>query len=120
MRTPEGAEKQKVKSFLTEIGAFYRWPVPYGYGQPDVDCHACLGGMFFVIEVKAEKQYPTVLQWRTLREAEDAGAKIAWGTAADIIRVISRWLDRQAKGGPVHYIEHDPHALANRNAVVPR
>ena len=114
MRTPENIEKQKVKDFLTEVGAFHRWPVPVGYGQPHIDCYACLGGQFWAIETKAPGEEPTVLQWRTLREAEDAGAKIAWGTAADIIRVISRWLDRQAKGGPVHYVEHDPHAMVQR------
>src|SRR5262249_23105131 len=112
MRTPEGIEKDKVKAWLTEIGAFHRWPVPYGYGQPHIDCYAAIAGVFWSIEVKAEGEEPTVLQWRTLRETEDAGGKVAWGTAADIIRVIGTWLDRQARGGPVDWPETDPHATA--------
>ena len=114
MRTPEGREKKIVREFLDEVGAFHRWPVPYGYGQPDVDCHACIGGTFWLIEVKAEGQHPTALQWLTLRKGEEAGARIAWGTAVDICRVIDHWLIRQAHGGPVDYRETDPHALCNQ------
>ena len=65
-------------------------------------------------EVKAEGKEPTPIQWRTLKEFETAGAKVAWGTADDIIPVIERWLKMQANGGPVHFHERDPHATAQQ------
>jgi hypothetical protein len=118
MQTPEGIEKAKVKAFLTEIGAFHRWPVPYGYGQPHVDCYACLSGMWWSIEVKKPGEEPTALQWKTLRETEEAGGKVAWGTADDIIPVINRWLRWCAFGGVTNYVETDPHATAQQSRQI--
>ena len=114
MQTPEAREKARVRAFLTKIGACHRWPVPYGYGQPDIDCHACIAGAFWAIETKKPGAKPTPMQWKTLREFEAAGAKIAWGTADDIIPIITRWLDRQHNGGPVHTHETSPHAMVPR------
>lgn len=116
MLTPEGREKARVKAFLTEIGAFHRWPVPYGYGQPHVDCYACIGGRWWSIEVKRPGKELTPLQWKTLRETEQAGGRVAWGTADDIIPVIKRWLDRQARGRWMQEFETDPHATAQQGA----
>jgi hypothetical protein len=107
MQTPEGVEKAALKKYLDELGAFHRWPVPYGYGQPHVDCYACLFGTFWAIEVKKnDKEQPTRLQQRTLREAQNAGAQIAWGSAEKIIETIAAWLHRKAHGGPIQQGRH--------------
>lgn len=119
MQTPEAKEKAKVKAFLTEIGACHRWPVPYGYGLPDIDCHACIGGTFWAIEVKRPGERPTALQWRTLAQWQAAGARIAWGTADDIIPIIERWLAYQAHGGAVHETEQSPNATAQQPRQIP-
>lgn len=116
MLTPEGREKARVKTFLTEIGACHRWPVPYGYGQPDIDCHACIAGVMWAVEVKKPGARPTPIQWRTLAEWQAAGAKIAWGTADDIIPIIERWLAYQAHGGAIHETEQSPNATIQQGA----
>jgi len=101
VRTPEGNEKKAVKKYLTDIGAFHRWPVPYGYGQPHVDCYACVAGQFWAIEVKAEGENATALQRRTLQEAEAAGAFWVCGVAVVIIDRIETWRKRKVFGGPI-------------------
>ena len=118
MQTPEGKEKTKVKAFLTEIGACHRWPVPYGYGQPDIDCHACIGGQFWVIEGKRPGAEPTPIQWSTLRQFEESGARVAWGTADDIIPVIERWMRYRAFGGHVAQTDTDPHATGQQGRQI--
>ena len=91
MMTPEAREKKKVKTYLDSIGAFHRWPVPRGMGQPDIDCHACIAGQFWGIEVKAPGEEPTTLQDRTLGQMQKAGAATVWGTAEVVIRGIMTW-----------------------------
>lgn len=83
--TPEGYEKREVKRYLDRIKAYHFWPVQTGYGQATVDCLACINGDFWLIEVKAEGQKPTPRQFAVLANGRAAGAKICWGTAAQII-----------------------------------
>lgn len=92
MQTPENREKQRVREFLDQIGAWHRWPVPRGYGKPDIDCHACLNGTFWVLELKKPGAEPTPQQYRTLKEAACADAQVVWGTADTIIAAIETWL----------------------------
>jgi hypothetical protein len=94
-RTPEAAEKVKVKAYLTSLWCYQFWPVPSGYGRQGVDCYACVEGRFFAIEVKAPGQKPTPRQIRTLEEVDDAEGIAIWGTADQIISVIQSVL-RQA------------------------
>ncbi len=103
MLTPEGREKKAIKDYLDEIGAWHRWPVPSGYGKPDIDCHASIFGQFWAIEAKAPGKPLTVPQERTLREAHDSGAQTTWGTAATVIGEIDAWRRRKAFGGPVEH-----------------
>lgn len=92
MKTPEAIEKNKVKAFLNEIGAFHRWPVPRGYGKPDIDCHAGINGTMWIIEVKAPGEEPTPQQYRTLKEAAVADCQVVWGTGESIIGAIETWM----------------------------
>lgn len=50
--TPEGKVKKEVKEYLTDLGAFHRWPVANGYGGDQVDCYGCFKGRYFTIETK--------------------------------------------------------------------
>lgn len=52
--TPEGKVKQRVKEFLTAIGAYYYMPVSNGMGRVGVpDFLVCHEGRFIAIETKA-------------------------------------------------------------------
>ena len=84
-RTPEGIEKDKLKNFLKQIGAYQFWPVPGGYGRQGIDCYACIRGQFWALEVKAPKEQPTARQQATLQEVRTAKGGIACGTAEEII-----------------------------------
>ena len=91
-RTPDAVEKAKVRKYLTEIGAYHFWPVPSGYGQPGIDCYACILGTFWAIEVKIPKKFPTARQTQTLNAVFDAKGFIIWGTANVIRTQIENWL----------------------------
>lgn len=110
MRTPEAAEKARVKEFLDELGAWHRWPVPRGYGKPDIDCHACIFGIFWIIEVKKPGAEPTPQQYRTLKEAALADAQVVWGTADVIIAAIQAWLANRVGTREVGKIQSNVHA----------
>lgn len=95
MRTPEAIEKDKVRAFLDEIGACHRWPVPRGYGKPDIDCHASIFGVFWAVEVKTPGKKPEPHQYRTLKEFAQADAQVVWGTGDVIIAAIEKWLQNR-------------------------
>lgn len=101
METPESREKKALKKYLDEIGAFHRWPVPNGYGKADIDCHACIHGTFWALELKKPGAEPTPAQYRTLKEAAVADCQVCWGTADVIIAAIEAWMRRRANGGLV-------------------
>lgn len=110
MRTPESAEKARVKEFLDELGACHRWPVPRGYGKPDIDCHASIFGAFFAIEVKAPGKGLEPHQNRTLKEFALADAQVVWGTADVIIAAIQAWLQNRVGTREVGKVQSNVHA----------
>ena len=84
-RTPEGAEKDKVKAFLNKIGAYNYWPVPAGYGRQGIDCVACIFGQFWAIEVKSESGALFARQKQTMEEVRAAKGHAIAGTSREII-----------------------------------
>ena len=73
-KTPEKKVKDKVTSFLKNIGAYYFYPVSGGYGRSGVpDVIACHDGRFIAIECKAGKNKPTPLQEKNLSDIQAAG-----------------------------------------------
>jgi Holliday junction resolvase len=92
MRTPEGYEKDKIKKYLKSIGAFFISPYMAGYGKSGVpDIVACIGGVFWGIEVKREGKELTALQARRIDEIREAGGMVVAGTAKKVIETIERW-----------------------------
>ena len=72
--TPEGKVKQKVKTVLKELGAYYTMPMGTGFsssGAPDFI--GCLRGRFFGVECKAGGNKPTALQLKHLDDIRKAG-----------------------------------------------
>jgi len=71
--TPEGKVKDKVKSILKSLGAYYAMPMGTGYGNAGVpDFIVCYEGKFFGIECKAGNGKTTMLQDKNLRDIETA------------------------------------------------
>ena len=71
--TPEGKLKAQVKEYLTAIGAYHYWPVPAGYGAPQVDCIGCHKGRYFAIETKVRPRRATPNQLKVLQDVQNAG-----------------------------------------------
>ncbi len=72
--TPESKVKAKIKAILKEHGVYYAMPIGTGLGNSGVpDFLCCIHGFFVGIEAKAGKNQPTALQWKNLREINDAG-----------------------------------------------
>lgn len=95
MRTPEGREKDKVVEYLRKLGCYYFYAYMGGYGRSGVpDIVACIDGVFWGIEVKAERRLPTKLQTVEMRRITDAGGRTAWGTAKMIIEYIEAWREQ--------------------------
>lgn len=91
MQTPEGIQKQLVKRFLGEIGAYQFWPVQTGYGAATVDCLACIAGRFIAIEVKKEGYRPsdfTKRQQLTMQQMHCAGATVIAGDGSEIVNAL--------------------------------
>jgi len=100
--TPEGKVKDKLKKYLTSIGAWHYWPVSNGMGRHGIpDCIACYKGFFISVETKKEGGKCTALQ---LKE----GAKIItaegfWtaydgtnlGTVEEYVALIDSWEKRE-------------------------
>ena len=67
--TPEAKVKKKVVAQLKEMGAYYFYPVPGGYGFSGVpDIVGCYKGIFFGIECKSGSNKPTALQDKNLTD----------------------------------------------------
>ena len=87
MKTEEGALKDKIKRYLTQLGAYWYMPVPHGYGKQTVDFLCCvpyrtkdgLGTSRFVaIETKEKDKKPTPRQEQCLKEVIAAGGVAFW------------------------------------------
>lgn len=105
MKSPEGYEKADLDKFFKPLIASGRiWllkPFMAGFGKSGVPDYigCCLEqwqdhnkGLFFSIEVKREGKEPTPIQWRRMREIEQAGGKTFWGTAAKVISEFEAWI----------------------------
>jgi Holliday junction resolvase len=92
MKTPEGYEKDEIKTYLKGLGCFFFSPYMAGFGKSGVpDIVACIEGRFWGIEVKREGKVPTTIQKRRMAEIEEAGGLVVAGTAEVVIRTIETW-----------------------------
>ena len=69
MATPERIIKNKAKTALARLGAYYTFPMTGGYGSsgvPDILC--CYRGVFIGLECKANGNKPTRLQESHIKE----------------------------------------------------
>ena len=72
--TPEKKVKEKVKTILKKLNAYYCMPATGGYGASGVpDILACYKGKFIGIETKANGNKPTALQQKHLRDISITG-----------------------------------------------
>lgn len=72
--TPEKKVKEKVKTILKKLNAYYCMPATGGYGASGVpDILACYKGKFIGIETKANGNTPTALQQKHLRDISITG-----------------------------------------------
>ena len=100
MATPEVKVKNKVKSVLKNLGAYYVMPVTGGYGNSGApDFLVCYKGRFIGIECKAGRNKPTALQEKNLREIEDAGGSalvINEENVVDVLLLINKSLEGES------------------------
>ena len=76
--TPEAKVKKVVTRQLTDLGAYYFYPVTGGYGGSGVpDIVGCYKGRFFAIECKAGNNKPTKLQEKNMEWIGTAGG-LTW------------------------------------------
>lgn len=99
--------KTAVKRRLNELGAYQHWPVQLGMGEPCLDCHGCLDGIYFAIETKRPGEKPTLRQQATMRRIRAAGglvfvidsvenARALFGDSLESYRATARAVQRQA------------------------
>ena len=88
--TPEGRVKQKIKEYLTAIGAYYFMPVQMGIGAKTVDFLVCHHGRFIGIEAKAPGKKATPLQKYCMLNIREAGG-IAF--VADDIEIVKTYIN---------------------------
>lgn len=93
--TPEGELKAQVKTYLKSIDAFYRMPVPSGYGKQGLDFECCIRGIYVAIETKRPGGKPTSRQSATMREITDAGGIAFY---ADNIERVVRYIEDHVLG----------------------
>lgn len=100
MATPEVKVKNKVKSVLKNLGAYYVMPVTGGYGNSGApDFLVCYKGRFIGIECKAGRNKPTALQEKNLREIEDAGGVglvVNEENVVDVLLLINKSLEGES------------------------
>lgn len=100
MATPEVKVKNKVKSVLKNLGAYYVMPVTGGYGNSGApDFLVCYKGRFIGIECKAGRNKPTALQEKNLREIEDAGGSalvVNEENVVDVLLLINKSLEGES------------------------
>src|ERR1700676_2950361 len=105
MKTPEGYEKDDIRAFLNQSGAWHLVTQNLGYGKSGVpDIVACIPrlitadmvgsrlGLFAGVEVKREGKGPTVIQDKRMNEIWGASGLACWGTAARVIPILKSWL----------------------------
>ncbi len=96
MKTPESYEKQEIDAFLKKLGPQRVWffkPYMMAYGKNGVpDYCLCLAGAFWGVEVKRPGKEPTPIQYRRIKEIENAGGHAVAGTAETIIHELREWL----------------------------
>lgn len=76
----------QVKAYLKEIGAFYRMPVPVGYGTQGLDFECCINGRYVGIETKAPGKMPTARQTLTIAAINKAGGVAFYADSIDRVR----------------------------------
>lgn len=95
MATPEKAVKAKVKAVLESEGVYYFMPPANGFGRSGVpDIVACVNGLFFGIECKANGNKPTALQIREIEAIRRSNgvAVVVDETNWDMVRELVRKL----------------------------
>jgi Holliday junction resolvase len=95
MATPEKAVKAKVKAVLDNEGVYYFMPPANGFGRSGVpDIVACVNGLFFGIECKANGNKPTALQIREIEAIRRSNgvAVVVDETNWDMVRELVRKL----------------------------
>jgi Holliday junction resolvase len=95
MATPEKAVKAKVKAVLDSEGVYYFMPPANGFGRSGVpDIVACVNGLFFGIECKANGNKPTALQIREIEAIRRSNgvAVVVDETNWDMVRALVREL----------------------------
>ena len=95
MATPEKAVKAKVKAVLDSEGVYYFMPPANGFGRSGVpDIVACVNGLFFGIECKANGNKPTALQIREIEAIRRSNgvAVVVDETNWDMVRELVRKL----------------------------
>ena len=95
MATPEKAVKAKVKAVLDSEGVYYFMPPANGFGRSGVpDIVACVNGLFFGIECKANGNKPTALQIREIEAIRRSNGvavvvdETNWDMVRDMVRRI--------------------------------
>lgn len=89
MHTPEWHEKQKIKKYLDQRGAWHFSPFMAGRGTAGVpDIIACMSGRFVAIEVKRPGKRPTLLQIRCLMAIDKRNGIAVWGDAEKVIPLL--------------------------------
>jgi Holliday junction resolvase len=93
MATPEKAVKAKVKAVLESEGVYYFMPPANGFGRSGVpDIVACVNGLFFGIECKANGNKPTALQIREIEAIRRSNGvavvvdETNWDMVRDMVR----------------------------------
>jgi hypothetical protein len=91
--TPEKKVKDKVKAILTSEGVYFFMPATHGFGRSGVpDIVACVNGLFFGIECKANGNKPTALQIREIEAIRRSNGvavvvdETNWDMVRDMVR----------------------------------
>jgi Holliday junction resolvase len=93
--TPEKKVKDKVRAVLESEGVYYFMPPANGYGRSGVpDIIACVNGLFFAVETKANGNKPTALQVREIEaiRRNNGVAVVVDETNWDMVRPLVREL----------------------------
>lgn len=95
--TPERKVKQKVRTMLESVDAYYVMPVTGGYGNSGApDFLVCLAGKFVGIECKAGGRLPTALQEKNLAAIMRAGGD-ALVVSDNNLESLQEYLNEQVK-----------------------
>ena len=98
MPARESSLVKRTKVMLArDFGAYFvKTCPPLEAGTPDLLC--CIGGRFVCIELKAEGESPTALQYRRMEQVAEAGGVAIW---SDDLSSLRRQLEMAlAQDGP--------------------